>query len=222
MELSASVQGGLQLLADRGRFSPRAYALLVERAFQSLLSGQADQAALDHPDLEQIDPAVLKYCHAAAAACIVEAGKQRADKSTISAFLEDCKFDRDRIEQFCTEYQKNKDNLEILLGSTGRCPLHISDVCWRLEYQIKVTNYIDFFNIKFCLLNSDLFFSFSLLQSNQLHKNYCPTYLVTLNVENSDSRSHPDINFSCSMEQLQDLVGKLKDAAKSLERTTQQ
>uniref|UniRef100_A0A6J0UHF9 COMM domain-containing protein 3 n=1 Tax=Pogona vitticeps TaxID=103695 RepID=A0A6J0UHF9_9SAUR len=195
MELSESVQSGLQILADRGRFSPRAYAVLVETAFRSLLSGQADQAALDHPDLEQIDPAVLKHCHAAAATCIAEAGKQGADKSAISTFLEDCKFDRERIEQFCTEYQKNKDNLEILLGSTGRCPQHINDVCWRLEYQIK---------------------------TNQLHKNYCPTYLVTLNVENNDSRSHPDIDFSCSMEQLQDLVGKLKDAAKSLERTTQQ
>nr|XP_016849788.1 PREDICTED: COMM domain-containing protein 3 isoform X2 [Anolis carolinensis] len=112
-----------------------------------------------------------------------------------STYLEDCKFDRERIEQFCTEYQKNKDNLEILLGSTGRCPPHITDVCWRLEYQIK---------------------------TNQLHKNYHPIYLMTLNVENNDSRSRQDVNFSCSMEQLQDLVGKLKDAAKSLERTTQQ
>ncbi|XP_062983616.1 COMM domain-containing protein 3 [Elgaria multicarinata webbii] len=194
MELSESVQSGLLLLADRGCFSPKAYALLLEAAFQGLLSGQADQAALDHPDLEHIDPAVLKYCHAAAATCIVEAGKQKADKSAISAYLEDCKFEKERIEQFCTEYQKNKDTLEILLGSIGRCPLHITDVCWRLEYQIK---------------------------TNQLHKNYCPAYLMTLNVENNDSRPQPDINFSCSMEQLQDLVGKLKDAAKSLERTTQ-
>ncbi|XP_066487298.1 COMM domain-containing protein 3 [Tiliqua scincoides] len=192
MELSEAVLSGLQLLADRGCFSPRAYAAAVQAAFQSLLGG--DQAALDHPDLGHIDPAVLKYCHAAAATCIVEAGKQKADKSVISTFLEDCKFDRERIEQFCSEYQKNKDALEILLGSIGRCPLHITDVCWRLEYQIK---------------------------TNQLHKNYQPAYLVTLNVENNDSRSHPDINFSCSMEQLQDLVGKLKDAAKSLERTTQ-
>ncbi|CAI5788865.1 COMM domain-containing protein 3 [Podarcis lilfordi] len=194
MELSESVQGGLQLLAERGCFSPRAYEALLQAAFGALLGGPAGQAALDHPDLEHIDPAVLKYCHAAAATCIVEAGKQKADKSAISTYLEDCKFDKERIEQFCTEYQKNKDTLEILLGSIGRCPLHITDVCWRLEYQIK---------------------------TNQLHKNYRPAYLMTLNVENSDSRSQPDINFSCSMEQLQDLVGKLKDAAKSLERTTQ-
>nr|XP_034365672.1 COMM domain-containing protein 3 isoform X3 [Arvicanthis niloticus] len=78
--------------------------------------------------------------------------------------------------------------------SLGRSLPHITDVSWRLEYQIK---------------------------TNQLHKMYRPGYLVTLNVENSDSQSYPEINFSCNMEQLQDLVGKLKDASKSLERATQ-
>uniref|UniRef100_A0ACB8FV13 COMM domain-containing protein 3 n=1 Tax=Sphaerodactylus townsendi TaxID=933632 RepID=A0ACB8FV13_9SAUR len=181
MELAEAAQSGLRRLADPGCFSARAYAALLQAAFRSLLSGQAHhQAALDHPDLEHIDPAVLKFCHAAAATCIVEAGKHRAERAVISTYLEDCKFDRERIEQFCTEYQKNKDSLEILLGR------YVTEV-----------------------------------DTNQLHKNYHPAYLMTLNVEGSDSRSHPDLNFSCSMEQLQDLVGKLKDAAKSLERTTQ-
>ncbi|XP_006119583.1 COMM domain-containing protein 3 isoform X1 [Pelodiscus sinensis] len=194
MELSEYVQSGLQVLADSGCFSPRAYTVLLQTAFQSLLNTQADQVALDHPELKHIDPIVLKHCHAAAATCILEAGKHKADKSAISTYLEDCKFDRERIEQFFTEYQKNKATLEIILGSIGRCPLHITDVSWRLEYQIK---------------------------TNQLHKAYRPAYLVTLNVENNDSRSHPDVSFSCTMEQLQDLVGKLKDAAKSLERASQ-
>ncbi|KAM6422470.1 uncharacterized protein O9250_003672 [Rhynochetos jubatus] len=189
MELSAYAQGGWRLLGDPRRFSRRPYAALLRAAFRSLLDHP--QAGLDDPDLKDIDPTVLKHCHAAAAMCILEAGKQKADITAISTCLEDCKLDKERIEQFCTEYQKNKDALEILLGSIGRSPLHITDVSWRLEYQIK---------------------------SSQLHKTYQPSYLVTLNVENSDSGSHPDVSFSCTMEQLQDLVGKLKDAAKSLER----
>ncbi|KAF1428486.1 COMM domain-containing protein 3, partial [Eudyptes chrysocome] len=200
MELSAYAQGGWRLLGDPRRFPRRSYAALLRAAFRSLLDhpraglGKANSFILDDPDLKDIDPTVLKHCHAAAATCILEAGKQKADISAISTCLEDCKLDKERIEQFCTEYQKNKDALEILLGSIGRSPLHITDVSWRLEYQIK---------------------------SNQLHKTYQPSYLVTLNVENSDSGSHPDVSFSCTMEQLQDLVGKLKDAAKSLERATQ-
>ncbi|KAK2105247.1 hypothetical protein P7K49_014761 [Saguinus oedipus] len=194
MELSESVQKGFQMLADPGSFDSNAFTLLLRAAFQSLLDAQADEAVLDHPDLKHIDPVVLKHCHAAAATYILEAGKHRADKSTLSTYLEDCKFDRERIEQFCTEYQNNKNSLETLLGSIGRSLPHITDVSWRLEYQIK---------------------------TNQLHKMYRPAYLVTLNVQNTDSQSYPEISFSCSMEQLQDLVGKLKDASKSLERATQ-
>ncbi|XP_032038419.1 polycomb complex protein BMI-1 isoform X2 [Aythya fuligula] len=190
MELSAAAQGGWRLLGDPRRLPRAAYTALLRAAFRGLLQ---PPGGLDDPDLQDIDPAVLKHCHAAAATCILEAAKQRADVAAISTCLEDCKLDKERIEQFCTEYQKNKDALEILLGSIGRSPLHITDVSWRLEYQIK---------------------------TNQLHKTYQPSYLVTLNVE-SDSGSHPDVSFSCTMEQLQDLVGKLKDAAKSLERATQ-
>lgn len=146
------------------------------------------------PELSDVDPAVLKQCHAAAAACILEAGRQRADRAALSACLEECKLDRERIEQFCTEYQKHREALEELLGSIGRAPPHVTDVSWHLAYRI---------------------------QTHELHRAYQPTYLLTLSTENSDAGSQPDLSFSCTMEQLQDLVGKLKDAAKSLERATQ-
>ncbi|NXX90105.1 COMD3 protein, partial [Centropus bengalensis] len=153
----------------------------------------SDLFILDDPDLKDIDPVVLKHCHAAAEICILEAGKQKADVAAISTCLEDCKLDKERIEQFCAEYQP-REPVTVVSFSIGRSPLHITDVSWRLEYQIK---------------------------NNQLDKTYQPSYLVTLNVENSDSRAHPDVIFSCTMEQLQDLVGKLKDAAKGLERAAQ-
>ncbi|KFP31341.1 COMM domain-containing protein 3, partial [Colius striatus] len=88
------------------------------------------------PDLKDIDPTVLKHCHAAAVTCILEAGKQQADISAISTCLEDCKLDKERIEQFCTEYQVLETILTYLYFLC-RSPLHITDVAWRLEYQIK-------------------------------------------------------------------------------------
>ncbi|XP_026699192.1 polycomb complex protein BMI-1-like, partial [Athene cunicularia] len=98
---------------------------------------------LDDPDLKDIDPAVLKHCHAAAATCILEAGKQKADISAISTCLEDCKLDKERIEQFCTEYQKNKDALEILLGRTV-----IQDHTQMLVSVARWSNYRYFFHAK--------------------------------------------------------------------------
>ncbi|XP_053446586.1 COMM domain-containing protein 3-like [Nycticebus coucang] len=188
------VQKGFQMLADSGSFDSNAFTLLCQGAFQSLLDAQVDKAMLDHPDLKHIDPVVLKHCHTAAATYIPEARKHRVDKSIWSTYLEDCKFDQEQIELFSTEYQNNKNFLEILLGSIGRSLPHITDVSWRLEYQIN---------------------------TNRLHKMYRPAYLVTLNVENADSQTYPKISFGCNMGQLQDLVEKLKDVSKSLERATQ-
>ncbi|ELW71439.1 Polycomb complex protein BMI-1 [Tupaia chinensis] len=88
MELSESVQKGFQMLADPGSFDSNAFTLVLRAAFQSLLDAQADEAVLDHPDLKHIDPVVLKHCHAAAATYILEAGKHRADKSTLRIFYQ--------------------------------------------------------------------------------------------------------------------------------------
>ena len=46
MELSESVQRGIQTLADPGSFDSNAFALLLRAAFQSLLDARADEAAL--------------------------------------------------------------------------------------------------------------------------------------------------------------------------------
>uniref|UniRef100_A0A8C6XQ03 COMM domain-containing protein 3 n=1 Tax=Naja naja TaxID=35670 RepID=A0A8C6XQ03_NAJNA len=159
MELSEPVQSGLQILADPGSFSLRAFQALLQAAFRSLLTGQAEEAVFDYPDLENIDPAILKYCHAATTTCIIEAGKQKADQSIISTYLEDCKLDRERIEKFCTEYQKHKDTLEIILGRyvqgsysdhpTCKCILKIINVF--TSYLIGVTIHKTTINTLFLL-----------------------------------------------------------------------
>ncbi|XP_020388807.2 COMM domain-containing protein 3 [Rhincodon typus] len=194
MELPEYVLKGLQLLADPSHFSNKTFHILVEAAFESLINPQTDGAVFGHVELGNLDLTLLKQCHVAIATCVLEAGKQNADKSTISSLLEDCRFGAERIDIFCTAYQKNKQKVEILLGGIGRFPSHIIDASWRLEYHIR---------------------------NNHLHKVNQPAYLVTLNVENGQSRKAHDITFRCTMEQLQDLLGKLKDAAKSMEKASQ-
>ncbi|XP_043542489.1 polycomb complex protein BMI-1-like [Chiloscyllium plagiosum] len=194
MELPEYVLKGLQLLADPSHFSNKTFRILVEAAFESLINPQTDGAIFDHVELGNLDLTLLKQCHVAIATCVLEAGKQNADKSTISSLLEDCRFGAERIDIFCTAYQKSKDKVEILLGGIGRFPSHITDASWRLEYHIR---------------------------NNHLHKVNQPAYLLTLNVENGHSRKPHDVTFRCTMEQLQDLLGKLKDAAKSMEKASQ-
>ncbi|KAM3838467.1 uncharacterized protein ACN63O_022922, partial [Diretmus argenteus] len=105
MELSESVQKGLQSLCDPSVFDPSGFSVLVDVSFRSLLSAHADPGVLDQPELKHIDRIVLKQSHAAAATFILEAVKQHADKSTISSCLEDVTCSAERTEIFYDAYQ---------------------------------------------------------------------------------------------------------------------
>ncbi|XP_012773430.1 COMM domain-containing protein 3 isoform X2 [Maylandia zebra] len=159
MELSESVQRGLQSLADQSVFDHGSFQVLVDVSFRSLLSSHGDPTVLDQPEFNQIDQILLKQSHTAAVTFILEAVKQNADQSTISI---------------------------------GRGLPHITDASWRLEYHMK---------------------------NGQVDKVNDSFYLISLNTENEGSSE--DINFTCTVEQLQDLVGKLKDAAKTMEKASQ-
>ncbi|KAJ8272864.1 hypothetical protein GJAV_G00094330 [Gymnothorax javanicus] len=194
MELSEFVQKGLQYLSDPDYFDLKTFSALVEMTFRSLLASHSDEGILDGPEFKHIDHTLLKHCHAAAATCILEFAKQNSDKSTICTCLEDIKFDPERIDIIYSLFESNKSDLENLLSSIGKCPPHICDASWRLDYQIK---------------------------NSHVHKVNQPAYLITLNVENGGATRAEEVRFSCTMEQLQDLVGKMKDAAKSLDKATQ-
>ncbi|XP_026218685.1 COMM domain-containing protein 3 [Anabas testudineus] len=192
MELSESVQRGLQSIADPSSFGHSSFQVLVDVSFRSLLSSHADPGVLDQSELKQVDQILLKQSHTAATTFILEAVKQNADKSAISSCLEELTFSSERIEIFYSAYQEHKKELERLLTSIGRRPPHINDVSWRLNYHMK---------------------------NEQVDKVNEPFYSISLNVEGEGSSE--DINFTCTVEQLQDLVGKLKDAAKSVEKASQ-
>lgn len=156
-------------------------------------SCRAYRLALEQPELKNIDQILVKQSHTAATTFILEAVKHNADKSTISSCLEELGFSAERIEIFYSAFEKHKTDLVHLLSSIGRRLPVINDVSWRLEYQIK---------------------------NAQVDKVDAPFYLITLDTEN-EAGSSEDVNFTCTMEQLQDLVGKLKDAAKSVEKASQ-
>ncbi|XP_061778489.1 polycomb complex protein BMI-1-A [Nerophis ophidion] len=193
MELSESVQRGLRSLAEPSSVDHVGFPVLVDVSFRSLLSSNRDPNVLDEPELKQIDPVLLKRIHAAAVTFILEVVRQNADKSAISSCLEDLSFSADRIEVFHNCYQKNKKELEVLLASIGRQPAQITDVSWRLQYHVK-NAHVDKVNE--------------------------PFYLISLNTENKGVPAE-DVTFTCNMEQLQDMLSKLKDAAKSAEKASQ-
>uniref|UniRef100_A0A8C5EH48 COMM domain-containing protein 3 n=2 Tax=Gouania willdenowi TaxID=441366 RepID=A0A8C5EH48_GOUWI len=192
MELSEPVQKGLQSLCDPSHMDIAGFQAVVDACFRSVLHSHGHPAVLEELELKQIDQVVLKQIHTATITFILEAVKRNADKSNISSSLEELGFSADRIDIFYNTYQKHKKELEQVLASIGRSPAQITDVSWRLQYHMK---------------------------NGQVDKVNEPFYLISLNTEKKGTTE--DINFSCTMEQLQDLVGKLKDASKSVEKASQ-
>eukprot|EP00795_Rhopilema_esculentum_P014912 gene14912-6050_t len=91
-------------------------------------------------------------------------------------------------------YEGAKSAGDVSMIRIGTSYPHIIDIDWRLDYFIK---------------------------SNQMEKINEPQYLLSLKTQDNDVTSVDVVNISCSVDELQDLVGKLKDAAKVLEKATQ-
>uniref|UniRef100_A0A3B4H2E2 COMM domain containing 3 n=2 Tax=Haplochromini TaxID=319058 RepID=A0A3B4H2E2_9CICH len=184
MELSESVQRGLQSLADQSVFDHGSFQVLVDVSFRSLLSSHGDPTVLDQPEFNQIDQILLKQSHTAAVTFILEAVKQNADQSTISSSLEELTFSADRTEIFYSAYQMTQSLLSFSY-SIGRGLPHITDASWRLEYHMK---------------------------NGQVDKVNDSFYLISLNTE---------VTAAALLFYFPDLVGKLKDAAKTMEKASQ-
>lgn len=194
MELSQSVLDGLTVAGENAHIPDKSFQVLVTRAFDGLLDERHRNLVSKDPSFRNLDQAVVKEAYAAMVTLVTEATKHDLDDNSISSVLEDCKYTSDRIEHFNKVYKSKKPLMQILLSSVGTSPPHIVDVDWRLDYYIK---------------------------NNHLERVNEAVYLISLKTEVPGCSELKDVQFSCTQEQLQDLVGKLKDASKCLEKASQ-
>lgn len=101
------------------------------------------------------------------------------------------KLPQERIDLICQRYTETFNALRANLSQSQFQFPHIVDVQWRLDYFIK---------------------------SNAVEKIHQPVYLIKLKTKQSPGGENKEIEFSCTLEQMQDLVAKLKDAEHTLER----
>lgn len=194
MDLPQSVIDGLGLTGDSVHIADKQFKRLIDRACSGVLEPTERNSLENDPMFEKVDKAVLKEVYASIVSTIIEAAKQDVEPASLSSLLEDCKFTSERINVFNTVFQERKSLIQILLGNVGTSPPHIVDVDWRLDYYIK---------------------------NNHLEKVNEAVYLISLKTEVPGKSDLQEVQFSCSLEQLQDLVGKLKDATKCLEKVGQ-
>jgi len=190
MELSNEVLDGLQIVGDSTRLPDSAFAQTVTAVFHNL--GTISDDSITDSCVEgknSVDPAVDKLVHWSLCSLMLEAAKHNSDSTSVGHVLEEQRFSSDRIKLIVDGYEKHKASMRSSLSRTGSSPPQIVDVSWRLDYSIK---------------------------NNHLSKDSHAVYLINLKTE-KDERLQ-DVQLACTQTQLQDLVYKLRDACKSLER----
>jgi len=190
MELSSGVIEGLQSAGDSLTLPDKLFALLLEGVFDILLQKDTEDNLFSN--ISGVSISVFKQCYYGVTALVLEVVKYNADKSSLSATLEECKWINDRIDFLSRKIEDNKSDLQIMLARIGHNHPHIVDVDWRLDYTVK---------------------------NSCLDKVNEPSYLINLKTQEPGKQGN--LQFSCSVDELQDLVNKLKDASKSLEKASQ-
>ncbi|XP_066599782.1 COMM domain-containing protein 3 [Prorops nasuta] len=134
-------------------------------------------------------PDVVKGAFADISCLLVEAARHDLDEGGLITFLNSECINGSRVQKLCQVYKTNKNTLQEQLELTGNSLPHIVDINWRLDYCVK----------------SDMESSIGL-----------PLYHIRLSTKRYDDIEY--LTFTCSLQQLQELVYKLKDAAKHIEK----
>ncbi|XP_062517531.1 COMM domain-containing protein 3-like [Corticium candelabrum] len=197
MDLSPFVVSALQAAGDESLISHDSFTALLELCLSVVINKGCDMnidvCDIDSSKFGSCDIALLKQCYSALMTLIVEAVRVDASASSLTNILEDCKMASVRIGTFNQLFLKQKHEVRAVLGSTRNTAPHVVDVNWRLDYCMK---------------------------DNQLERVNKPVYVINLMTEELGSQKQEKVQFACTTEQLQDFVGKLKDASRSLEKAS--
>jgi len=160
-----------------------------EASFKALVDLSVDVTS--KPDDKFSKSVEAKQALAAISSFMFEAAKLNADPSVLGGILEENKMTGARQEYVLNKYKTAKPSLRQQLANTSFHPPKLVDVDWRLDYFLK---------------------------ANSVEKINMPIYRIVLQTRAQDG-SPQDMEVACTMDQLQDLVSKLKDATKQLERS---
>eukprot|EP01120_Amphizonella_sp_Union-15-10_P016950 TRINITY_DN9242_c1_g1_i1.p1 TRINITY_DN9242_c1_g1~~TRINITY_DN9242_c1_g1_i1.p1 ORF type:complete len:193 (-),score=39.41 TRINITY_DN9242_c1_g1_i1:123-701(-) len=170
------------------KLDPSQIKTLVDLTFQILSKEKTDQVLLEDKTLKKLEPQQLKQLHSALTSFILHAAKANTDVLELEQILES--LPKDKLSIFTTAYKNKLPELRNRLSGLTFAFPHITDVRWRLDYMVK---------------------------SDTLERANSAVYFIRLKtIANEGKVEH--VEFSCTLEQLEDLVTKLEDAGQSLER----
>ena len=205
MELSNDTLHGLNLLNDTNRIPDAIFDPFLQFTAQKLIQHSASSSSSASFDAGDADAGVLKEAGAALSTLLLEAAKHDASSTDLLEALEEG--DEfvggvdDRWEAVGKKYEEIKPKLRQILGSIGRHFPTVTEAGWQLDYVVRDSLVDRRGETRFIVAMSG------------------PTDGPTDG--QTEGRTDGQIRFACTVEQLQDLVAKLKNACKGLERIAQ-
>lgn len=190
MEIDKKYQESLKLLNITAKISDSVLEKLLENCCRSL-SGENEAY-----DIEQSNTSEIKNLYASLLYIYTQYVRNSQSKEEFSNFLStECSLDKDRIKLLGDFYDKWNKNIRIQLLNIGSHLPHVTDINWKIDYIVK---------------------------SKVLDQSEGPLFRVSLKTEKYDEKTQgvktEFIEFSCTSQELQDLVYKLKDAVRHCQK----
>ncbi|XP_071575664.1 COMM domain-containing protein 3 isoform X1 [Temnothorax nylanderi] len=131
---------------------------------------------------------LIKAAFANISCLFVEAARHDYDEESLKHFLHNEHINGQRIETLCSRYMNNKENIQTQLELTGNNLPHVVDIDWRLHHCVRMST--RFTNV--------------------------PIYNIRMSTKECNQMRH--VTFTCTVQQLQELVHKLKDVVRHIEK----
>jgi len=236
MELSRSITDGLAIYAKEGsKFDDKIFETFIDTAFLVATNREYQEEEKLLPSL--VDPIESKEVFSASVSFIFEAAKCDCSLEQIRPYLEEAKWSSHHIGYFDRCFESKKKTIRSnLVGLSSLSFSSVVGVEWRLDYYLK-SNTVEkiripvyFVKLKICekqnrKLNTNMGLSCNKSNTQEFYHEKDErkkTDEKTKENSNSDTiktKKNPirDLCFTCSLEELQDLVSKCKEAIKQAE-----
>jgi len=189
MDICVDVAAGLRLLGSPNVITEDCFTKLLEAGICTIADGQKPT---NISQLCNSKGDAIKECYAALLSLLVEAARHDTDPDTLSVtLLQNYNFSAQRCEKLVGIYRQHKTKLQAALSNVGTHPPHIIDASWTLDYCVKAS---------------------SLEQVGSF------VYLIQFHIESCEEDGINSLKFLCTQEELQDLVWKMRDAVRHVER----
>jgi len=238
MELSKSITDGLAVYSKEGsKFDDKIFETFIDTAFLVTTNKEYQEEEKLLPN--SVDPIESKEVFASTVSFIFESAKCDSSLQQIRPYLEEAKWSSHHINYFDRKFESNKKEIRSnLVGISSLSFSSIVGVEWRLDYYLKSNSVekiripVYFVKLKVCEkqnqhVNTNMGLSCNKSQNTQefYHEKDERKKTDEKNKENTNNntviktKKNPirDICFTCSLEELQDLVTKFREAIKQAE-----